>query len=132
MQPDKVMMIKLSLDKARQALKSAQLNIDNNFLSDAHNRLYYAIFYSVLALGYLEDFKTGNHSELLGWFNKNFIYDKQVFEKHIAIIYKNAYKNRMLYDYTVYEEPDRSLIDEDFKSVTLFIETIEEFIINKL
>jgi hypothetical protein len=70
MQPDKIEMIKYSLEKAEQAIASAKINIKSEFLSDAPNRIYYAAFYSVLALGYLDDFVTSKHSQLMGWFNK--------------------------------------------------------------
>ncbi|MEW5819709.1 MAG: HEPN domain-containing protein [Cyanobacteriota bacterium] len=132
MQPDKKTLIKLSLDKARQAFMSASMNVENAWFSDAQNRIYYAIFYSVLALSYLEEFKTSNHSELLGWFNKKFIYKEQLFDKEIAKIYKTAYKNRMLFDYTVYEEPEKTKLEEDLKSAKLFIETIEQYVLDKL
>ena len=58
MQLEKEIMIKHCLEKAEQALLSANMNIENNWFSDAQNRLYYAVFYCVLALGYLDGFVT--------------------------------------------------------------------------
>lgn len=42
-------------------------------LSTALNRLYYAIFYAVAALAQKFNFITSKHSQLLGWFNREFI-----------------------------------------------------------
>lgn len=77
MKQHKDILVKLSFEKADEALRSAKLNIDNNLLTAAQNRIYYALFYSVLALGYSNGFVTGKHGQLLGWFNKVFIHEKR-------------------------------------------------------
>lgn len=132
MQPDREIMIRHSLEKADQALLSAKMNIDNNWFSDAQNRLYYSIFYCVLALGYLENFVTGKHNQLKGWFNKKFIHEDKIFDKKLLLIYNRLYKNRMLFDYTVYEIPDKQSILEDFEDAKVFVNELKKYILNKL
>lgn len=132
MQPDKEIMIKHSLEKAEQALLSATMNIDNNWFSDAQNRLYYAIFYCVLALGYLNDFVTGKHNQLKGWFNKKFIHEDKIFDQKFLIIYNRLYKNRMLFDYTVYEIPDKTSLIDDLEDAKFFVEKLKKYILEKL
>lgn len=132
MQPDKETMIRLSLEKSQQALKSARLNIDNDLLTDSQNRIYYAIFYAVLALGYLDGFITGKHKELKGWFNRKYIYENKVFNHDLLKLYNRVYKDRMLYDYTVYEAPDKDKLEEDLKDTTSFINILTKYILNQL
>jgi uncharacterized protein (UPF0332 family) len=47
---DKIALIKYRIEKAEGTIKAAQLLMDNNLLSHAENRIYYAIFYIVQLL----------------------------------------------------------------------------------
>lgn len=100
MQPKYEIIIKNWLLKADEALNDAQKAIDNNSLNNAQNRIYYGIFYSVMALGYYKEFITFKHAQLLGWFNKNFIKER-IFDKRLGEIYRKSYDNRMKSDYTI-------------------------------
>jgi uncharacterized protein (UPF0332 family) len=64
-QHDDVFLAKYSVEKSDQAFETGikLLEID---LQAAQNRIYYAVFYLVLALGYLDGFKTGKHHQLMG------------------------------------------------------------------
>jgi len=56
MNDEKKIFIKNYLRKADETLIDTQINIDHNRLNSAQNRIYYSIFYSVAALGYLHGF----------------------------------------------------------------------------
>lgn len=99
MKQHKDILINNAFKKGDEALVSAKLNIDNNLYTAAQNRIYYAIFYAVMALGYDRDFITSKHSQLLGWFNKNFIYETKIFGEDMFKIYKESYENRTKSDY---------------------------------
>jgi len=131
MQDDKKVLIINSLAKAKEALLNAQANIDIDMLAGAQNRIYYAIFYSVLALGYLEGFVTSKHSQLMGWFNKKFIHEDKVFEEEMFDIYKTTYKNRMIFDYTVTENPNREDVVSNFAEARIFVDKIENYVKSK-
>ena len=73
-------MAKISIQKADEALKASYDTLDIN-LNTAQNRAYYAIFYMVMALAYLDDFITKSHHKLMGQFNKRYIYQERVFDK---------------------------------------------------
>jgi len=62
-----------------------------------------------MSLGYSENYITSKHKQLLGWFNKTYIYDKKIFSVELFQIYHNAYDNRMESDYA----PFMKLIKED-------------------
>ncbi len=126
----KVILIKNSLDKSKQALSDAEYNYKDERYATTLNRIYYSIFYSVLALAYKEGYTTSRHSQLMGWFNKKFIYEGKVFDPILNDIYKLAYKERQESDYdilTFREIPDE-FISQALEKAKLFINTVEEFI----
>ena len=77
MEYDKQMLIDNAIIKSHDAILSAKSNFENGFYSTCQNRLYYAIFYIVTALAYKNNFVTSKHSQLMGWFNKKYIYEKR-------------------------------------------------------
>ena len=116
--------------KARGALSDAEYVIQDNRYNVALNRLYYAIFYAVQALAYNDDFITSKHSQLMGWFNKKFIYDQQIFPKRMNEVYSKAYMNRQEADYDLMNDDDYSgeeinLFYEDSK---FFVSSVEEYL----
>ena len=92
-----------SIEKSKQALNDAEYGLKDQRKNLVLNRLYYAIFYSVLALGYNDDFVTSRQNQLMGWFNKKYIYENKIFNKKINEIYKTAYINRQESDYDISE-----------------------------
>ena len=67
----------------------------------AVNRIYYGMFYALTALALKHAYKTSKHSQLIGWFNKEFIFSKQVDLKYGKIL-KQAYQNRTKGDYEAF------------------------------
>ena len=67
---DRFELIKYRLDEAKDTIKDVQLLISNDRLKASVNRIYYGMFYSLLALGIAYKFETSKHQQLLGWFNK--------------------------------------------------------------
>jgi len=120
--------IKYSLEKARDAIKETQFTLDNGFLNMAESRLYYAMFYAVMALGYSEDFVTSKHAQLLGWFNKEFIHKRGIFKSELFKLYQNAYENRRKSDYEISYKPVKEKIEDNLKRAVAFIDEIESYI----
>ncbi|MEI8388814.1 MAG: HEPN domain-containing protein [bacterium] len=128
MKQHKDILIANSLLKSKEALDDAKYALEGARLNTAQNRIYYAIFYSVMALGYLNDFITSKHSQLLGWFNKKFIHENNIFDNGIFITYKTAYENRMKSDYEFTYKPDKDIVNKCFEDAQGFINTIENYI----
>ncbi len=127
---DKNVIIQNWLIKADEALNEVQKAIDTESLSSAQNRIYYSIFYSVMALGYSRDFVTSKHSQLLGWFNQTFVKEK-IFDKKFGEIYKTAYENRMRSDYTYTYKPEKEKIINAFSNAKSFVEATRNFILKE-
>lgn len=66
-------LINYRLKLSDETIEEAELLIQNGKLRGAINRIYYAIFYSVSALGLKYNFQTSKHEQLIGWFNHEFI-----------------------------------------------------------
>jgi len=65
------------------------------------NRVYYAMYYSVLALLIYDPYSSSKHSSVLGYFNKNFIRN-EVFDKEMGRTLNKAFELRQREDYREY------------------------------
>jgi uncharacterized protein (UPF0332 family) len=120
-------LIRYRLDEARETIADVQLLIENDRLRAAVNRIYYGIFYSLLALGLAYQFETSKHQQLLGWFNKNFVHEGLIDVKFGKIINK-ASNRRTQGDYESYVEFDKEIILEMFGEMQEFIIEVERFL----
>lgn len=125
------LLAKNSLEKAEEALKAGYDNIDIN-LTVAQNRAYYAIFYAVLALGYLDNFITSSHHTLMGWFTKKYIYETETFDRSIGKIYSKIIRNRETFDYDVTKKPTKEIVLKGLESAKTFIEALSPYVLNRL
>ena len=131
MKPSEKILIENCLGKSNKALQDAYANIEVS-LSVAQNRAYYAVFYIVLALGYIDGFVTGKHHQLMGWFNKKYIYQDKVFDSSLAKIYNTLMINREKSDYDVTQNPTREDVMKDVDSAKVFIEAVMPYIHKRL
>lgn len=120
-------LIRYRLEEAKETIADVQLLIDNERFRAAVNRIYYGMFYSLLALGLAYQFETSKHQQLLGWFNKNFIHEGLIDVKFGKIINK-AFNRRTQGDYESYVEFDKEIILEMFDEMKEFIYKIERFL----
>jgi uncharacterized protein (UPF0332 family) len=61
------------LEQADDALQATQLLIEQDSLSAAVNRAYYAMFYAVLALLALRKQETSKHARVIGLFDRELV-----------------------------------------------------------
>ncbi len=127
---DKFELIKYRLIEAKDTIEDVQLLITNDRLRASINRIYYGMFYSLLALGLKFDFEASKHKQLIGWFNKNFIHEGLIDKKYGKIINK-ALNRRTKGDYDSYVEFEREIVVEMFDEMKDFIHEIEDFINRK-
>lgn len=120
-------LINYRLEQARDTIEVVDLLIENDKLSSAVNRIYYGMFYSLLALALQFNFETSKHQQLIGWFNKEFIRSGLI-EKEFGRILRDAFENRTSGDYDSFVVFDRSEVLLLFTDMKYFIEQIEIFI----
>ncbi len=125
----KMDLVQLRLKQAHEAIDDVEFLIQNERLTLAINRIYYGMFYSLLALAIIFDFKTSKHAQLIGWFNKEFVKNQKI-ESRFSKIIQSAFHARSDGDYGVLTEfsQEEALIRLD--EMKDFINKIDLFIKN--
>ena len=124
---DRKNLISYRLEQAEETIQDVKLLIENDRLRSAVNRIYYGMFYSLLALGLAFEFETSKHAQLIGWFNKRFIHDGLIDSKYGKIINK-ACNRRTKGDYDIFVNFEKKIVIEMFGEMKDFISTIRLFI----
>lgn len=122
-------LIKYRLNEAKETIEDVQLLLENDRLRAAVNRIYYGMFYSLLALGLVYEFETSKHRQLLGWFNRNFIHEGLIDPKFGKIINKSS-NRRTQGDYDSFVEFEKDVIFEMYEEMKEFVSEIERFILH--
>jgi uncharacterized protein (UPF0332 family) len=120
-------LIKYRIGQAEETIIDVRLLIDSNRLRSAINRIYYGMFYSLLALGLAYQFETSRHSQLIGWFNKNFI-SKGIIDSKYGKILNKAFNRRTKGDYDTYVEFEKEIVIEMFSEMQDFISEIKTYL----
>ena len=115
---------KYQLEKSKDTLKDAELLYENNRLTSAVNRIYYAMFYSVSALMGLYGFSTSKHTGMLSNFNKE-IANKGLIDPELKDLYYNMFDKRQKGDYDIYNF-DKAEVSLWYLRAKDFIYRIEE------
>jgi uncharacterized protein (UPF0332 family) len=124
---EKLSLINYRLKQAYEAAESAELLIANNRSAAAINRIYYAVFYCVMALALKSGFKTSKHLQLIGWFNKTFIRTGLI-DQDFGRILKDCYEYRKKADYDSFVEFEKIDVEVLFDEMKKFILAIKLFI----
>lgn len=122
---DKLILVNNWLTKSEEALKSTEKNIKINELYTAQNRLYYALFYATSALAQKNGFATSKHSQLKGWFNREYIKTNK-FSQEYGELYFDLFEARQKSDYTFNFKPNTETLISDLEKVKEFMELIRK------
>ncbi len=118
-------LITYRLEQAEKTYQEVGQFIEINSLAAAVNRIYYGMFYGLLALALKHSFETSKHQQLLGWFNKNFI-NTQKIEINYAKIIQKAFERRMRSDYDAFVDFDKETVTQLYADMRLFLDRIGE------
>ena len=124
---DRYDLIQYRLSEAKDTQSDVELLITHDRYRAAVNRIYYSMFYSLLALGLKHEYESSKHAQLIGWFNKSFVHEGLIDSKYGKIITK-AFNRRTKGDYDSYFEFDRDIVLEMFEEMKDFNLEIERFI----
>lgn len=120
-------LIAYRVEQAKEAMKDVEVLLANHRFQPAMNRIYYGMFYMLLALGLKYRFETSKHVQLIGWFNKTFMKEEIIPRKYGQML-RDAFKNRMNSDYEAFVTFTEAEISELFENMKDFITAIEQFI----
>jgi uncharacterized protein (UPF0332 family) len=113
--------------RAKEALLEAEIMLENNKLSAAVNRIYYAVFYEVLALILTKGLSSSKHSGVRSLFNKEFIKTGIIYEEY-GDFYNRMFGFRQRADYEDFVEFEHEKVKSWFESTKDFIIAIEQVI----
>jgi uncharacterized protein (UPF0332 family) len=124
---DKIVIINYRLQQAKETIEVVEILIASEKYPAAINRIYYGMFYALLALTVKYDFESSKHKQLIGWFNKEFLWTGRV-EKNFGKILMKAYENRTTGDYDTFVEFEKNDVVQLFKEMKQFIARIEKLL----
>jgi uncharacterized protein (UPF0332 family) len=86
----KKQIIRVRIENAEQAIRDAEILLDEGSLRGAANRIYYSVFHAVSALALSRDASFKKHSSLLTYFHKEFIKEGVLDRVHGRTVQKAA------------------------------------------
>ncbi|MFO7924609.1 MAG: HEPN domain-containing protein [Bacteroidales bacterium] len=122
-------LVKYRIQQAYETIAEVEFQIANNYLNTAVTRIYYGMFYILLALALKNNFKTSKHQQLIGWFNKEFVKSGKVDTRLGSIIHK-AYEDRTDSDYGIFIEFEKAEVQIKLEEMNEFISKIDKLIID--
>lgn len=120
-------LINYRIEQAENTIQEISLLIADGLYKTAVNRIYYGMFYMLLALALKHEFKTSKHRQLIGWFNKNFIKTGKIDTKFGKIIHE-AFENRSDSDYGIFVEFSKEEVQEMHKEMKSFVDELKKHI----
>jgi uncharacterized protein (UPF0332 family) len=123
-------LIRYRLSRAKETLEEANELVNSGHLYGAANRIYYACFYSVVALILTKSLSSSKHSGAIGLFNKNFVKTGDI-PREMGKFYSRMFDNRLESDYGELIEIEPDEIKQDLAAAAEFIDLIAAMISNQ-
>lgn len=121
-------LIKYRLEQAKEAIGDAVFLFENSRgLRSVVNRIYYSMFYAVLALLVTEPFQGSKHSGVIGYFNKRFIREG-IFSSDAGKYLNLAFEARQESDYKEFSELTPENVQELLEHAKAFIEEVRKYL----
>ncbi len=95
------------------------------------NRVYYSMFYAVLALLIFEPYSSSKHSGVLSYFNKEFI-KNGIFPKDMGYSINKAFELRQTEDYREYGNLTSGDVQPYIDKAGIFIKKVREYLEKKV
>jgi uncharacterized protein (UPF0332 family) len=115
------------MDRAEKTLAEARTLFETAQMFGAVNRIYYAMFYAVSALACAHGFTTASHSQLRGYFNREFVKTGLIPAQH-GKAYGIAFDSRKKGDYDDLVEFEKEQVHEMLREATEFLRVIKHLI----
>ena len=120
-------LIRYRQKKARETLEDAALLFHSGRLSSTLNRIYYALFYEVVALLLTADLSSAKHTGVRALFNDHFVKTGKV-PVELGRFYSRMYEFRQKGDYGDFVEFEREKVKEWLDQASMFIEEMDKII----
>jgi uncharacterized protein (UPF0332 family) len=115
------------LRQAQESLEEAHFLFNGGkSLRSVANRLYYGMFYAVLALLIFEPFASSKHTGVLAYFNKRFV-KGGVFPENMGRSINKAFELRQRGDYREYFELTKDQVEPILAEAEQFISSVRAY-----
>src|SRR4030043_1030415 len=131
MSEEKKALIQYRLSQAKDSLKEADVLLREGMsYRSVINRLYYAMFYAVLAILQEREIGTSKHSGAISLFDREFI-KTGILEKSFSKVLHRAFELRQKGDYMEQTEVTKQEIEEIQPKAQDFMNKIENYLLKK-
>jgi uncharacterized protein (UPF0332 family) len=113
------------LNKAKEALRQAELLFNNAGYDGSVNRSYYAIFNAVRSLLALISLDSTKHSGVISFFDRYYV-KTNIFEKEFSHIVHSAFDVRQVTDYEDYVIPTAEQAQQQLDNAVKLVEEVEK------
>ncbi len=113
--------------KARETLEDADLLFHSGRLFSTLNRIYYALFYEVVALFLTADLSSAKHTGVRALFNEHFVKSGKV-PVELGRFYSRIYDFRQKGDYGDFVEFEREKVKEWLDQASMFLDEMDKII----
>ena len=125
MKEEVLALIKYRLEEAEDSIKEAEVLLTEGMSMRAvMNRLYYAMFYAVLALLQEKEMGTSKHAGAISLFDREFV-KKGVFDERMSKTLHRAFELRQRGDYMERVEVAKSDVDEILSEAKEFVRRVK-------
>ena len=129
MKEDILALIKYRLEEAENSIIEAEVLLKEGMsLRSVMNRLYYAMFYAVLALLQEKELGTSKHYGAISLFDREFI-KSGIFDKELSKTLHRAFELRQKGDYLEQAEVTKSDVDEMLPKTKDFVDKVKEYLL---
>jgi uncharacterized protein (UPF0332 family) len=115
------------MEKSKEAIKAAEIMLQNNMLTFGMNRIYYSMFYAVQSLLASDGVTFSKHGQVKGYFNREWIKSGK-FPKRLGQLYNKAFEYRQKFDYVDFSTPDHDMVSEYIENAKEFYQAIDIFL----
>jgi uncharacterized protein (UPF0332 family) len=120
-------LISLRIEQAVKTIEEVEQCLSQNLLALATNRIYYGMFYAMLSLALVNQYKSKKHLQIIGWFNKNFVHT-HIFPDRFGQMVKQAFEARSNADYELDMVPTHEELVVMLADMKTFIYTIKAWL----
>jgi uncharacterized protein (UPF0332 family) len=129
MKEELLALIKYRLKEADASIEEARVLLREGMsLRAVMNRLYYSMFYAVLAVLQEKQLGTSKHMGAIAMFDREFI-KSGIFDKEMSKALHRAFELRQKGDYMEEAEVARADVDEMFPKAIGFVEKVKEHLL---
>ena len=115
------------IDKARNALREAEANLNMGFYGVCMTRSYYAVLYSMQAANGLCQFDSSKHSGVIAFFRKTFL-KTGLMDKELSKIIQETSNHRERADYEDFYTASKEDAEKQLRGAGQFVAAVSDWL----